>query len=397
MTCQRQVLFIGGFDPKSSPHYHRLYREAASQRPASARGEHVEVSKQRQREGIHAHWDVHWREPGEPGPADHPTEIHTRYTVLGWHDIVHAHWPRTLRRVLRDYLCVYGTAWPDGTFARLWRISRASFWLTQFPLLLGLAVLGLGALLGALIATWVEEPALAGALIALPAAGVLWRELAARLDSEWMLRLFGFTYDQTHGHLPELEARADAFADRIIQAATELEAGGGRELLVVGHSTGTMLAMSALARALAQAPWLGTRGPALSLLTLGHSVPLLALQPSAGRFREEIAQLAACPQLCWIEYAAPTDWAAFHHPPPWLDYPTQGLKLALSPRFHRVLKPVRYHAMLRWHRRHELHLQYLRAPDLPDGYDPVALTAGPLTLAEQHCDPHTPPPPTPTP
>jgi len=144
--------------------------------------------------------------------------------------------------------------------------------------------------------------------------------------------------------------------------------------------------VSVLARALAQAPWLGQAGgPALSLLTLGHCTPLLALRPRARRFRQELATLARHPQLNWVDYSAPTDWAAFNPPAPWLDAPLQGrCKRALSPRFHQVLAPERYRQLLQWRYRHELHMQYIKAPDLPDGYDPVALTASPLTLAEQH-------------
>jgi hypothetical protein len=48
------------------------------------------------------------------------------------------------------------------------------------------------------------------------------------------------------------------------------------------------------------------------------------------------------------------------------------------------LHPQHYQRLLRWRYRHELHMQYIKAPDRPDGYDPVALTASPLTLAEQH-------------
>jgi hypothetical protein len=145
-----------------------------------------------------------------------------------------------------------------------------------------------------------------------------------------------------------------------------------------------------MARALDKAPWLGTQGPALSLLTLGHCIPILVFQPPAERFRAQLTRLAQTPQLTWVDYSAPADWAVFAHTPPWLETAGHANLHALSPRFHKILTPQHYQHMLRWHQRHALHLQYLRAPDLPGGYDPVTLTAGPLTLAEQHSSPRPP-------
>jgi hypothetical protein len=374
MSWQRQVLFIGGFDPKSSAHYHRMYRDAASQRPTSAAGETVHVSKQRQRDGIYAHWEVHWQQPGQD-------PMHTRYTVLGWHDIVLAHWPRHLGRVLHDYWFVYGHAGMDGTFARVHRAGASAFWLALFPLMLCIGVLGLGTALGAWWGHIDNDAAMLGAGVGFGLSVGLWRWLAHWLDSEWLLRLYGFTFAQAREQLPELDQRIDAFADHLIAAA---QAPDLQELLLVGHSTGTILAAQVMARALEKAPWLGTRGPALSLLTLGHCVPILALQPPAQRLREQLAALVDVPQLTWIDYSAPADWAVFAHTPPWLHGQGRTRRLALSPRFHRVLSPVHYRSLMPWHKRHGLHMQYIKAPDLPDGYDPVTLTASPLTLAEQH-------------
>lgn len=384
MPLHRHAFFLGGFDPKSPAHYHRMYRDAAAKRPPSPLAERVEVSA-RAPDKRNAHgvcWNVNWY---DNSPPDDALQARTRLSIFGWHDIVLRHWPRHLNQVLKDYACVYGTAWPDGTFAKLWRTSRPTFWLTQFPLLLGLACVlvcgGLAAGLG-----WVWGQPGAGALAGLGLGLVVWRRLARELDSEWMLRLLGFTYDQTHELLPELEQRIDEFADQLVAAGEQLRTEGGDELLLIGHSTGTMLAMSVMARALRKAPWLGTEGPALSLLTLGHSVPLLAFQPSSERFRRELALLSAHAPLCWIEYSAPADWAAFFHVPPWQGFPVQGLKRALSPRFHRILRPDYYRHLLQWRRRHDLHLQYLKAPDVAGGYDLVTLTAGPQTLAQQHAE-----------
>jgi hypothetical protein len=375
MSWHRHVLFIGGFDPKSSAHYHRMYREAVAQRPTSSAQETVRVSKSRQREGVYAHWDVHWQEPNQPATQ-------TRYTVMGWHDVVHAHWSRSLRQVLNDYSMVVRIAF-DGTLRTLYRASPGGMWMAVVPLLVGLAIIASTVLVSMGLGLWLDDDALISGCIGVVLGIIFWRQIETHIDIEWLLRLTGFTCAQARDQVPALEQRIDEFADFIIRTA---EAQSCHELLLVGHSTGSIMASCALARAIRKAPWLGQRGPVLSMLTLGHCTPILASQPGSHRFRRELADVAAHPHLTWIDYSAPADWAASAQTPPWLTPPppTGARVAAYSPRFHHVLHPEHYQRLLRWRYRHELHMQYIKAPDRPDGYDPVALTASPLTLAEQH-------------
>ena len=287
MPLHRQVFFIGGFDPKTPRHYHRLYRDAVARRPATAAHEQVSLGTRRRESPRADGWDVQWTDPGEP-------PLTTRYTVMRWDDIVRRHWPRHLRQALRDYWHVYLCAGAQGMFHRVWQGSRAAFWLALFPLFVSASLLLLcaAAAAGLTVAGWV--PMAWASLAVVPAWLLLWRGVETRLDSEWLLRLYGFTWFQAHGRLPDLEQRLDELADDLVQQATDSEA---RELLVVGHSTGGMLAVAVLARACQRAPWLGHRGPSLALLTLGHCTPILGWLRGATRFREELALLADHPAL----------------------------------------------------------------------------------------------------
>jgi len=371
MALHRLVFFMGGFDPKSPRFYHRLYREAAAHRPASPLGEQVQVGAREQVSPVLDSWEVHWQAPGE-------AVLSTQYGVMRWDDIVRRHWPRNLWQALRDYWHVYGRAGAQGMFKRVWHGSRAAFWLALFPLGVSSALLlACAAAAWAAVAAGLLEARWALAWV-VPVWLLLWRGLESRLDSEWLLRLYGFTWFQAQDRVPELEDRIDALADALVQQAAQTEA---RELLVVGHSTGAMVAASVLARACQKAPWLGVQGPQLSLLTLGHCMPILAWLDNARRFRSELHALAAIPQLTWLDYSAPADWAAFARVPPWLR-PGSARLLQCSPRFHQSMGPEAYQALLG--DRHALHMQYLRAPRLAGGYDPVELTAGPLLLAERH-------------
>jgi hypothetical protein len=370
MPLHRQVFFIGGFDPKSPRFYHRLFREAAERRPASAAGERVVVGPRGPQAAHLDAWDVAWQ------PSDAPS-LHTRYTVMRWDDIVRQHWSRHLAQVLKDYLCVYGLAGMQGMFTKIRRASPTAFWLAMFPLGLGLAVL-----LSSLVLAWAVSSATSMpwpvSTLGCVVAGVIgWRLLAARLDSEWLLRLYGFTWSQASGQLPELERRLDGFAEVLVAHARQADS---QELLLVGHSTGAILAASVLARACKLAPWLGSQGPALSFLTLGHCMPILACLDQAEGFRDELCCLADHGTLAWMDVSAPTDWAAFASAPPWINKGAAQV-LQVSPRFHQSLGAEAYQDLLA--DRHALHMQYLKAPLKPDSYDPIDLCAGPSLLRER--------------
>jgi hypothetical protein len=371
-SLHRQVFFIGGFDPKTPRHYHRLYRSAARQRPATEAGESVTVGPKVVDDALSEHWRVRWQTPAGP-PLD------SQYTVLRWDDIVRRHWPRNALGVLRDYWHFYLQPGIPSGLLRIHAVAPNAFWLAVLPGLLllgtGLVSLGVAAVLhrvSSLSPVWV---ALSSGLLWLAA----WRGLEARLNSEWLLRLYSFTVSQSLVQIPGLEQRIDELAQRLVQCAAETSA---QELMVVAHSTGSLLGSSVLARAVRLAPWLGTRGPQLSYITLGHCTPILAWMKGGQSFSRDLETLAHHTPLVWWDYSAPADWAAFHGTPPWLNAGTARLHHT-SPRFHRIMQPAHYRALLAGDRQ-ALHMQYLKAPDLAGGYDPVRLTAGPHTLAEQH-------------
>jgi hypothetical protein len=123
--------------------------------------------------------------------------------------------------------------------------------------------------------------------------------------------------------------------------------------------------------------------PALSMLTLGHCLPVAADWAAASGVREELQVLGSCEALTWHDWSAPADWAAFWRTPPW----PEGSRLRgvqRSPRFHAYLTPAAYRALKR--DRRQMHLQYLRAPGRlvePSGYDWFRITAGPDPLGAE--------------
>lgn len=371
MRWHRRVYFIGGFDARSPRHYHRLMRVAAAQRPAD--GAQATVGARTSASALEDSWPMSWTDADGRSWA-------TRYAVLRWDDLARARSPAGLTGLLRSAARVYGRALPDGPYMRtLWRHARSGLLMGLVPLaLLGVCLLAGGA--AGLVAAALGAPTAAAAGLALAAALVLLAATAKPSRAAWMLGLLDLTDALARGQDAALNARLDAMARALVAAAVAADAD---ELLLVGHSVGSNWATAVLARAQRLAPWLGTRGPAVGLVTLGQTLPLGTARTAGANGRADVATLTAMHGLTWLDVSAPADWAALAGLPPWGAAPAGAAGVAQcqarSPRFHAALAPARYAALKR--DRHALHMQYLRAPDLPGSWDIVAQVAGPKPLA----------------
>jgi hypothetical protein len=314
----------------------------------------------------------------------------------------------------------------------VWKASRRTLVAVVTPVAIlggGLAFsLGLGGLLAMLLHTGGQDGgrgvhwlvAGTGGLLVLGLGLWLTRLLEARLNSSWLVNIFSFAGKQVRGQVPELDARLNAAAQKLVQ---KIRANDVDEILVVGFSVGSILAVSVMARALdamrepvseglpqalqpsgstgraetyavtppeAQAAGL----PTLSLLTLGHCIPLLGLQPQAIAFRQELKLLAQAQTLRWIDFSSVTDWGSFALVDPVKicnALPVSASEnapavnpLMRSPRFHTLFAPSSYVRLRRNKRR--MHLQYLMATELAGEYDYFAITAGPKTLGARYAD-----------
>lgn len=373
---RRRVFYIGGFDPQGPARYHAMVEEGAAG-ALSRCGLDVQVSARR-RAGAHlSRWRLQARTPdGET--------VDTVYDFARWDDLVRAAWPRARSVVLGQTLAVAARLMANGSG---WRILQTS-WPAALLLLgpgLALAVLlmfGLPAVAASLWAVVQGQPgAAAGWAVAVSGLGIGWWALHRMLQGDWLMRSAHHILRCARGRAPDLEARIDAFAAMLGDAADE----GWDEVLVVGHSSGCMLAISAVARALPR--WQAT-GQRLSFLTLGHCVPLLSYQPEAVRFRQELSQLRSSAHLDWVDVTAPPDGCCFA-----LTDPTAvcddgggaaslpsgpGRPKCLSPRWMQAFSAAHYAALRRDKMR--CHFQYLRPTDAPTPFDPMLLTAGPLRL-----------------
>ncbi len=235
---RRTVFYIPGFDPRGPVHYHRLYSaEAAKQ--AGVNGLNPTVSKRRTVDEIEAAWTV-TTESGE-----------TDYRFLRYEDIIRRQWPRN---ALAMYGAVVRYTWHFlrmGVYAAILRNSWPGFIAVTYPPLLTAGLFLLSALIGSVAAMLLEGVAGLSAWVIVPLSlGVpllLYRFLETRFNAFWLARSCAFLVDRMMGRVPGIEERCNAFAARVAEAMNRADTD---EVLLVGHSVGTHLAVTVAARAL---------------------------------------------------------------------------------------------------------------------------------------------------
>jgi hypothetical protein len=378
---RRHVLYVSGFDPQGPARYHRLYREQA-QAQSAVSGHRIEVGSRQRVDPLRDAWDIDAQIEG--------SNCRTRYEFLRWDDVVRANWMPGHANYLR---ATVGATWRFAANGLLWRLlktTRSGFSVCfgPFAVLMWIALCAL-LLAGGAIAAWRwfgASPWSAVSLLLVAAGGWGLARLSRKAENDWfmgwVMRSYWFTSRQGRGETPDLDARLDAHAQHLVDTLAD---GTIDELLVVGHSSGAMMATVIVGRAAQRAPD-AVADPRLHLMTLGQCFPILNFQPGARRFRQDVAAAARALGQRWIDFTAPADrcCAALVDPVEavlgmdGVDCPSPKV---LSPQFHQLFGAAAYAALRR--NLYELHFQYLKAGELPGPYDYFAITAGPQSLAQR--------------
>jgi hypothetical protein len=370
---RRRVFYIPGYDPFPPRRYRELYRrEGAAQAALSGHAITLEAGR----------GPEEWHVTAEIEGA----VTRTRFEVLVWSDLVRASMGHGL---VATYGQLLRTVWiyvASGALGRLMRLRKGPVIAALYPVVMLMGQLALALALawlaGGLLARVLPQPWPLAAAGVVPAVLALFRRWDGRLYAHYLMHDYAHAAGARGAYPPELAARLSDFADRIGAALDE----GADEVLVVGHSSGAHLAVSALAELLRDRRG-GNAAPALSLLTLGQVVPMVSFLPEARRLRADLNELAQSDRIAWVDVTAPGDGCAFAlcDPVAVSGVAPAGKRwpLVVSAAFTRTLSPERWRA-LRW-RFFRLHFQYLCAfdnlPDRIDAYDYFRITAGPITLA----------------
>jgi hypothetical protein len=374
----RHVFHIAGYDPVSARNQHQRFLRQLTifKRTWNVAASATDLENQTSM--------PNWRVTAE-GPN---WQVESSVELLAWDDLVNKDAGASrIVRLLRA-LIVYSNLLLTGTLLRYAIASPRYFLFAMAPLietiLLGILSWSVAFFLVSLIG-WpppVEYSlAVAGGFVAflllLEWPGRRWRIYQA-LD-DWILSL-----DYVYGKRPDLEARLDHFANRIVSEATS---GHADEIVVVGHSLGATFALDAVARALAIDPDLGRHGHSIAVVTVGATIPKCALHPAAHRLRDRIREVVNELSVHWVEYQSRQDAISFYRFDPVtlkrlgaVDDKLDGRPLIRRVQAKNMLQPATF-AKYRL-RVLRLHYQVVMGNERRASYDYFMMICGPLLVKE---------------
>jgi len=375
MIARRHVFHVAGFDPYDIAGQHRRFcRELA--RFAATWNLHAAASELAA-DGDASHWTAATQGPN--------WSVDTTVEPFDWHDIVLADTAKPAIPRFVAAALTFADFVLSGTFFRYFAASYryALFFAMPFfdvilfaaaGVLLGLWATGALALTGLLRAGVAIAIAVAAFAALMRWPGRRWRVVLGLAD--WI-----FARDYMYGRRPDIDARLDRFAERLV---ARVRAADVDEIVIVGHSLGATFAVDFIARALARDPELARRGPALALLTIGATIPKLALHPAGGHLRACAEKVAAERSLFWVEYQARDDAISFYK-----FHPVALRPIADDDVVRPVVRRTQLHTMmapedLRRYRLNfmRLHYQFVMANAHRAAYDYFMIVCGPLRLQE---------------
>ncbi len=374
MIARRHVLHVAGYDPVDAVRHHRRFvRELAT---FAATWKVGATASDLFGTPCGVAWTIDSRAPN--------WSVETSYELLDWRDIVLEDLAQPTARCLRDGAAAYVDFIASGTAGRYFSASHRYGLFFLVPLLQLVFFLVVAFAAGRLAAGAASSAGLVGALATAVAAVVVFVVLLQWPGRAWRLHqalhdwIFARAY--MYGRRPDVAERLDQFAERLVEVARDPEVD---EILVVGHSLGAILAVDVVDRAAKREPSLAGHRPRLSLLTVGATIPKLALHPAGERLRACARRVAALPAVDWVEYQARDDAISFYkfHPVTLrrLADDDGGTKpLVRRVQIHEMLSPASF-------RRHRfrfmrMHYQFVMANERRAPYDFFMLVCGPISL-----------------
>jgi hypothetical protein len=374
MIRRRHVFHLAGYDPVGAQRQHRNFGRQATAFTKTWQVAAAVSDLEREPDGSAARWTIN------ASAANWQAE--TVYEPLLWDDIVLADMARPMAtRLVRSAAVFFGfifsgavlryfaANWKYGAFFLfpyffLWLFANIAFETAgraaSFLELTGLMAIGVSAAVG--VAVFLG-------LLRWP--GRRWRVLQA-LD-DWI-----FSSDYVHGRRPDIEARLERFADRLVACARDASLD---EIVISGHSMGATLAIDVVARALARDPELGRRGPAVCVLTVGSTIPKFTLHPAGQRLRHAAAMIADEPSIAWAEYHARDDAISFYKFDPVTASHFDDDRLTSKPMIRRVQMYDMLEPQTFWRYRLKfmrLHYQFVMANERRSIYDYYMMVCGPI-------------------
>ena len=379
LVTRRRVMYVPGYDPRGLPEYYRMFRTEL-RRFCSLHDVRATLSRVESPPGRHASlWTIQTAGGG--------WNVETTYEFLRWEDIIRSDFARPAWWKVLHAFKTFGQILIDGTFARMTRAHWRFGCFYAFPFVFFLLSALISGLLG-WAASWLTAailpvflvPAAVGLLVAIAALVAI-----VRLTEPHSMVLYLFddaisTRDFANRQRPDWEERLQTFATYLVESASKNDVD---EIVIVGHSSGSFLAVDLLARALALDPKLGLHGPRIALLTVGANLPVVGFNPKAHWFRDHLRRLGNETTVDWVEYQSRKDVMNFCAFDPIAGHGIDAGSGRVNPtivqvRFRDIISPETYRRF-RW-RFFRVHFQFVRANERPAHYDYFMMVCGPLGL-----------------
>lgn len=367
VVTKRLVFYLSGFDPRGAAFYHRLYQEESALQ-AKLLQANIEVSSRTRQSNMVNQWTVKasWQELKV-------AQTNTNYFFLNWDDIVRQYWEANLLKLAWISIPSYLQYMRCGAFSNIQRNHRGPFFSAVYPMFVLFLLVLASALLGLLMASFIPQPIVAGVVgLALALACLRYgAKLANQWGVFWLLRTYLFVFRMGLDNSAMMLERLNDFVKIIKQTQQENQAD---EILLVGHSVGTIMAVHLAAMYAEQHPKLATK---IKLITLGQCIPLLSGMPQATLFNQHFNQLQNQAGSSWVDYVARADSLAFCDERRLLKAEPSQPSIRVV-RFFNMFEPKRYEQIKK--NKLRLHFQYLMATEKLGDYDYFSITAGALPL-----------------
>lgn len=315
-------------------------------------------------------------------------QVSTRYEFLRLEHLIRANLARPFRlQLMRTARWMYDDV-ASGALSRVFRTSWRMGVLLLYSQVMLLAWIALALAVGWFAASAVAPSGGPGvvkfALATVFAGGcfTLLYPLAAGMFVNQLNNCWPYLREFARGEPTGFDRPLDMLADRIVTAARTNQTD---EILVVGHSAGAMLALTAMMKAIERDPDIGRHGPRVSIMTAGSIMPALAMHPAAEPLRRTVAALAVERHVLWADCQSRDDFMNF-----WEFDPVTGIgadpgERRCNPRVWQVpfrsmiapdvFKRVRFNY---W----RMHYQYIMSNDRRAPYDYYMFLCGPAPFAD---------------
>jgi hypothetical protein len=378
----RHIIYIQGYDPRGLAQYYRMFRTELRKFSRLYQLTATLGRPQAAPDGEIASWSIETK-------AD-DWQTRTSYDFLRFEDFIQRDLAQPIWRTVLQAVWIYWRLVFSGTIARFWRANwRFATFITypHFLLLLeAIAAAGLAyAFEKGLDAIGIPDAFSIAAAVAAFVA-VIGTVLKYTENQTYLLYVLSdtiWTWEFSHRARPEWDQRIDRFAQHLVKTARESDA---KEIVIVGHSSGSFLGTEMLARALQLDPDLGRHGPRIVLLTIGGNFPIVGFHAVSQPFREHLRMLAVEPSIDWIDCQSRKDVMNFYPFDPIAGHDidvgsNRRNPRIVSVRFRDIISPEHYN-LFRW-KFFRVHFQFVMANERPHAYDFFMIVCGPIPLTSR--------------